>query len=102
MVMSCLSTAYRLSAASPRTERTSRTVNDKKLPAAARNQNGPALSAREASARPAMNNAGLNPFINSSTCLSSFVYPRKMLAPPSDKGRRRSAHRAGPGRGDKA
>jgi hypothetical protein len=102
MVMSRLSPAYRLAATSPRTDRTSRTVKDRKLPAAARNQKGLALSAREASARPAMNNVGLNHLIDSPTCLSLTIHPREILAPPSDNGRRRSPHRAGPGRGDKA
>lgn len=96
MVMSRLSPAYRLAATSPRTDRTSRIVKDRKLPTAASNQKGPALSAREASARPDMNSVGLNHLIESSTCLSLTIYPREMLAPPSDNGRRRSPHRAGP------
>jgi hypothetical protein len=99
MVMSRLSPAYRLAATSLRTDRTSRAVKDRKLPAAASNQKGPALSAREARAKPDMNSAGLNHLINSSTCLSPVVSPDKMLSPPSDKGRRRGARRAGPGWG---
>ena len=101
MVISRLSGACRLAAASPRTDSTSRTVKERKLPAAARNQKGPALSAREASARPTVNSAGLNHFMDSSTCLSPVVYPREMLAPPSDKGRRGTC-RGGPGWGDGA
>jgi hypothetical protein len=85
MVMRCSSPPARLSAASLLTERTNRVVNEAKLPTAARNQKGPALSAREASANPAMNSAGLKPFMAFSTCLSSNVVPEQMLAPPSDK-----------------
>ena len=99
MVISRLSGACRLSAASPRTDSTSRTEKDRKLPAAARNQKEPALSAREARTRPAMNNAGLVPFMDLFTCLSSTVCPLPMLAPPSDKDRRRDACGAGQGRG---
>jgi hypothetical protein len=88
MVMPRLSLAARLSAASPFTDRMRRVRKEAQLPVAARNQKGPELSARVASASPAMNSAGLNPFIALPACLSLSVVTRAMLAPPSDKTRR--------------
>ncbi len=87
MVMRRLSPAARLSAASLRTDRTSRAAKETRLPTAARNHKGPALSAREASASPARNRNGLQPFMALSTCLSLVALPGQMLPPASDKTR---------------
>lgn len=87
MVISRPAPAACLSAASLLTDRTSRAVKEAKLPAAARNHKGPALSAREASASPATKRAGLKPFMTLSTCLSPTAVTRQMLSPPSDRTR---------------
>jgi hypothetical protein len=89
MVIGLLSPAARLSAASPFTERTSRAAKEAKLPAAARNQKGPELSAREASTSPAANSAGLVPLIALPACLTLPSPTHAMLSPTSDKTRRR-------------
>ena len=96
MVMLRLSSPADLSAASLRTDRMNRARKEAKLPAAVRNQNGPELSAREASASPAMNNTGLRLFMTLPTCLSLFFITQAMLAPPSDS--RCCSRAAGPGR----
>ena len=94
MVIALLFPAARLSAASPFTERTSRAAKEAKLPAAARNQNGPELSAIEASASPAANSTGLAPNIALPACLPLPSLSHALLAPASDKTRRRERHPA--------
>jgi len=85
-----------LCAASPLTDRTSSAAKEAKLPAAARIHSAPALSARDANSSPAMNSAGLMPFIAVTTRLSLVDAPDRMLAPPSDrKAARRESRRAG-------
>jgi hypothetical protein len=95
MVMRRLSSASRLPAASLLTARTSKAAKQAKLPAAARNQKGPELSAREASASPATNSIGLQPVISLSTCLSFEFAHVEMLSPPSDKSGGRKCLRPG-------
>jgi len=85
MVMPRSSLAARPSPASLLTERMSKVVKEARLPPAARNQKGPALSAREASASPATNNTGLNPFMYLPACLSLSFTTGAMLASGSDK-----------------
>jgi hypothetical protein len=85
MVMPRSSLAARPSPASLLTERTSRAVKEAKLAPAARNQKGPALSAREASASPITNNTGLSPFMSLPACLSLSFITGAMLASSSDK-----------------
>lgn len=91
-----LSPAPRLSAASPRTDSKSRAANAAKLPAAARNHTGPALSAREASTSPTVNSTALRPFIPLTAFLSPKDAPLQMLAPRSDKKARRGRACVGP------
>ena len=84
MVMRLFSPAPRLCVASLLTESAKRAVNEARLPAAARNQRGPALSAREASTSPDTKSTALNPLMTFSNHLSLSVIPVPMLALASD------------------
>ncbi len=85
MVMVSPLSAARPSSASFLTHRMRRARKEEKLPAAARNQKGPELSAREANTNPATNNSGLGPFIAQPACHPGMAVTIGMLAPPSDK-----------------
>ena len=80
------SAAAALTAASLLNARTSRPAKAARLPIAARNHRGPALSAKAARVSPSIKSAVLDPLMITLTCLSSADFPGAMLASTSDNG----------------